>query len=104
MFCLYQLSIRTAFLCFAECYVVGFVIELDELAPQCLFRQFVSSLATLIHLLLAHRRELGYGILDGISHLRVVVVRTVNHLHAVFYLTIASAKLAVSPKTESSQA
>ena len=76
----------TSLLCLAKSDVVCLVIILNKLAPQCLLRQFFGSRTGIAHLLLGHCRELCYSVLDGICHLRVVVVGAVNNLHAILYL------------------
>src|SRR5574344_842879 len=76
------------------------MVILDKLAPQSLLRQFLGCRAGVCHLLLGHCRKLSHGVLDGVSHLRVVVVGAMDYLHTVFQFAFV-ANLGVDPLTES---
>ena len=65
--------------------VVSFIIIGDEMTPQSLLRQFVCIGPCLGHLFLGHGGESGNGVLDGVGHLGVIVVCTVNDFHPILY-------------------
>ena len=87
---------------FTQCNVVGLVVVLDELAPQSTLRQGSGLLAAAVGLLLRHLRVECHRVLDIVGHLRVVVVRAVNHLHTVGNLALM-ANLLVGPQAEAGQ-
>ena len=83
-----------SFLCFAQRYVIGLVVVLDKLTPQGFLGQGVCGFTASIYFLLRHRREIGHRILDGISHLGIVIVGAMDDLNTIHNLAIATAKLA----------
>ena len=87
---------------FCQSNIVSLIIVFDKFAPKGFLRQFTSMLATGVNLFLIHRRKNSHSFLDVISHLRVIIVGTMNNLHAIFQLTIMT-KHRVGPKTETCQ-
>ena len=82
-----------------QCKVISLVIILYELAPEGFLRQIEGVFACCLDLLVVEVGELRHGILDGVGHLGVVVVRAVYYLNAILNLAV-SALHAVCPQTE----
>ena len=72
------------------------------MAPQGFLGKFVGIVAALLHLCLCKGRILSHGILDGICHLRIIVVGTVYHFHAVADFAIATLH-GIGPKSKTCQ-
>ena len=85
-----------ALFCLFQSYIIRFFIILNKIAPKRLSGKTLRAHPALLHLFGTKGGECGHRIFDIVGHLGIVLVRTMDDLHAILYFPIMP-KLFVHP-------